>query len=281
MDNPKSKIGIFLAITFALSALTWVPIVREGDLGAGGGLYILATMWCPGVAAILTRLVTQRNLRGMGWIPRRPGLLALAYVLPIFYALPVYAIGWVAGLGAFDPTKWAVGPELTPVTGLLMIGSVGALMGLVSATGEEIGWRGLLVPELAKVTGFRNVALISGTIWAAWHMPLMILADYRGEGTPLWYSLLCFAAMIVALSFIMAWITLKSKSFWPAALLHSTHNLFIQGVFDSATIEGPSAYWWTSEFGAGLAIAVSLVALLVVRSSKKGGSERGRRTVAA
>src|SRR5688572_11443458 len=216
MNKPRAKIAIFLALTFVLSAITWVPILRSGDLAMGGGLYIMATMWCPGVAAILTRLITQRNLRGMGWIPRTPALLGLAYVLPLLYALPVYAIAWGGGLGGFDPSKWAVGPGMAPVTGLLLIASIGAITGLISATGEEIGWRGLLVPELAKVTSFRNTALISGGVWAAWHMPLMIGADYHGEGTPIVYSLACFAAMVIALSFVMAWITLKSRSLWPA-----------------------------------------------------------------
>jgi membrane protease YdiL (CAAX protease family) len=115
------------------------------------------------------------------------------------------------------------------------------------------------------MTSFRNTALLSGGIWALWHMPLMILANYHGEGTPLAYSLACFAAMIVGLSFVMAWITLKSGSFWPAALLHATHNLFVQGVFDSATVETSQTNWWTSEFGAGLAIALAVAAIVLIR----------------
>lgn len=266
MNNPKTKILIFLALTFALSAITWIPILRSGDLAMGGGLYILATMWCPGVAAIITRLVTQRDLRGMGWVPRNWKPLGLAYILPLLYAFPVYLAAWGLGLGAFDPSKWQVAPGMSPAFGLLMIATVGALSGLISATGEEIGWRGLLVPELAKITSFRNTALISGAVWASWHMPLLIGADYHGEGTPIAYSLICFTAMIIALSFVTAWLTLKSGSFWPAALIHATHNLFVQNVFDGATIEGPAANWLTGEFGAGLAVTIAATAWLLVRT---------------
>ncbi len=145
---------------------------------------------------------------------------------------------------------------------------MGAIKSLMFTTGEEVGWRGLLVPELAKTTSFRNVALISGLIWAGWHMPLVLGADYRGGGTPVVFSILCFTVMAVAMSFIMAWITIKSASLWPAALLHASHNLFVQAVFDSATIDKGSTNWWTGEFGAGLAITTAIAAFLILRLSK-------------
>jgi membrane protease YdiL (CAAX protease family) len=268
MDSPRTKIFIFLVLTVALTAILWVPIIRAGTITADGGIYTRTAMWCPAIAAILTRLVTQRNLRGMGWIPRTPKLLGFAYILPFLYALPVYVVVWGTGLGGFDPGKWANRAGGSPVAGLLLILSLGAIKSLMFTAGEEIGWRGLLVPELAKTTSFRNTALISGFIWAAWHMPLAIGADYHGNGTPLVYSILCFTAMAVALSLIMAWITIKSGSLWPAALLHATHNLFVQAVFDGATVERASTNWWIGEFGAGLVITISIAAFLILRNSR-------------
>ena len=267
MVESKRKIAIFLVLTFGLSVLTWIPQIQAGSIHP---LWILATMWSPGVAAIVTRLVTQGNLRGFGWKPGKVKWLALAYALPIFYAFPVYLIAWLSGLGIFDEGKWIVAPNLTPLTGLAMIATAGLAASLVSATGEEIGWRGFLVPEMLKVTSFRRTALISGAIWATWHMPLVIFADYRGHGTPLVFSIACFAAMIVGLAVIMAWITVKSGSFWPAAMLHATHNLFVQGVFDSATVTNNSSAYWTGEFGAGLAISMAIAAALCIRISPLG-----------
>ena len=264
MAETKRKIALFLALTFGLSALTWIPQIQAGTIHP---LWILATMWCPAVAAIATRLITQRNLRGFGWKPGKLKWLALAYVLPIFYALPVYLIAWSSGLGIFDEGKWIVAPNLTPLTGLAMIASAGLAASLLSATGEEIGWRGFLVPEMLKVSSFRRTALVSGAIWATWHMPLIIFADYRGHGTPLIFSIVCFAAMIVGLAVIMAWITVKSGSFWPAAMLHATHNLFVQGVFDAATVTNESSAYWTGEFGAGLALSMAIAAVLCLRIS--------------
>jgi membrane protease YdiL (CAAX protease family) len=276
MNNPKTKIFIFLALTIALSSIAWFQIIRAGTVMVGGGMWTLGAMWCPGIAAILTRLITQRNLEGMGWVPRMPKLLGAAYIIPFFYALPVYLFVWAAGIGGFDPSKWAVHPGDAPAMGLGLMLTMGAIKSLMSATGEEIGWRGLLVPELAKITSFRNTALISGLVWASWHMPLVIGADYRGAGTPLIYSIICFTVMAVGVSCIMAWLVLKTGSFWPGAVLHAMHNLFIQAIFDSATVPKATTAWWTGEFGAGLAITTAIAAILVFRfcgDPKRGGGK--------
>lgn len=261
-DHPRKTIAIFLILTFALSAVTWVPQIREGKLDP---IWTAATMWSPGIAAILTKLITQGNLRGMGWKPKPGKLLGFAYLLPILYALPVYLLAWTTGFGTFDEGKWIVAPGLSPIVGLLIIASAGLFASLVSALGEEIGWRGLLVPELTKLTSFRNTVLISGGIWATWHMPLLFAADYHGQGTPLVYSIICFVVMVLAISVIMAWITLKSGSLWPAAMLHAAHNLFVQGVFDTATISGDRSNYLTGEFGIGLVITIAIAAVLLVR----------------
>ena len=273
MDNPKAKIAIFLVLTIALSAIFWVAIMRAGTVMAGGGMYTLGAMWCPGIAAILTRLITQRNLRGMGWVPRTPRLLGAAYIIPFLYALPVYLFVWGTGLGGFDPGRWAVRPGEAPVAGILLILTLGAIKSLMSATGEEIGWRGLLVPELAKITSFRNTALISGLVWGSWHMPLVLGADYHGKGTPLLFSIVCFMVMAVGVSCIMAWLVLKARSFWPAALLHAMHNLFIQAIFDGATVERASTSRWIGEFGAGLAVTTAIAGFLVLRASRARGGD--------
>ena len=268
MHGPRARIALFLLLTFALSTIIWVPVIRSGDLAQGGGLYALALMWCPGIAAMLTTLLTQRSLRGMGWVPSRPKLLGLALVIPILYAIPVYLLAWNIGLGAFDPTGWIIDPSLKPLTGLLVILVAGAVTGTVAAAGEEIGWRGLLVLELAKISSFRATAMLSGIIWALWHLPLMIGANYHGGTTPIVYSVSCFAVTAVAVSFIMAWLTLRSQSFWPATLLHASHNLAVQNVLDPATVAGKWGNWWATEFGAGLALATTIAAWLLLRSGR-------------
>jgi len=140
---------------------------------------------------------------------------------------------------------------------------------LLTGLGEEIGWRGFLVPELARAMPLGRVALVSGVIWASWHVPGLLFADYNG-GTPAWYSLLCFTVLVLGASFVFAWIRLRSGSVWPAAILHASHNLWIQGVFDPFTADTGRTAWIIGEFGAALALTGIVIGWLAWRAGVGG-----------
>ena len=136
----------------------------------------------------------------------------------------------------------------------------------ITALGEEVGWRGFLVPELAKKMSFAKVSLVSGLTWAVWHYPVIVLADYRGS-TPVWYSMACFTLMVVAISFAYAWLRLKSGSLWTGMWLHASHNLFVQSYFDRLTVDTGPTGWIIGEFGIGLVIVSVLVAVYYWRKA--------------
>jgi uncharacterized protein len=252
-----AKLATFLGLTFALSAVFWWLIIAAGSLGAHGGAYVFALMWCPGVSALATRLAFQGNVRGQGWRWGATRWAALAYVLPLGYATAAYGLVWLAGLGGVDLGRFRIG-----VVTFLVLGS---LQSLLSATGEELGWRGFLVPTLARTLSFGRTAVVSGAIWAAWHVPLIAFADYNA-GTPTWYAVLCFAVMVVSLAVPLAWLRLRSGSVWPAAILHASHNLFVQGFFDRVTVDTGPTRWLTGEFGAALAVTIGATAWMFWRA---------------
>jgi hypothetical protein len=53
---------------------------------------------------------------------------------------------------------------------------------------------------------------------------------------------------------------------WPAAILHASHNLYVQAFFDRVTVDTGPTKWITGEFGAGLALAFIALALLFWRA---------------
>lgn len=261
------SILIYLVLTLSISSIWYYKIIQAHSLSGGHGLWVLGLMWSPGLAGLLTRFLFQRNLRGHGWGWGPWKYQIASWWIPIAYASVIYLPLWFLGYGKFHPgapaplgaTHWA---SWRYVLGdFLLIATAGFLFSCLSAAGEELGWRGYLVPQLAKVTSFRNTALLSGIIWSLWHYPVLIYADYHGQG-PMWYSLLCFTVMVVGISFLFAWMRLKSGSVWTGVFLHASHNAIIQAYYDQGTAPSRVATWLTSEFGAGLAVMGILLAIL-------------------
>lgn len=69
--------------------------------------------------------------------------------------------------------------------------------------------------------------------------------------------------MVIGISFVFAWMRLKSGSLWTGTFLHANHNLFIQGILTPLTIDTGKTKWVIDEFGFALAIAAVVVAVIV------------------
>ena len=89
--------------------------------------------------------------------------------------------------------------------------------------GEEAGWRGLMYPIMHKLWGRNKALIISGCIWAVWHLPGIIWGDYNA-GAHILYQMPMFTIHILSVTVIASWLRVKSSSVWPAALWHTIHN---------------------------------------------------------
>lgn len=257
-ENPRREVITFLIFTFAFSAVFWILVLQAKSINAQGGLLTLGLMWCPGISAMLTRFIYHRSLRGLGWKFGSAKWLLLAYLLPVAYAVLPYAITWLSGIGRFTTANLPADQPL-PVYLIVNLTIIFLLGAVPSALGEEIGWRGLLVPQLSKLTTFPKVALISGAIWAVWHAPLLLFADYN-SGTPALYALACFSILVIGISFPFAWLRMKSESLWTGVVLHASHNLIIQAILDPLTESTGITPYIVTEFGVALSLAAVVTA---------------------
>lgn len=276
MDSNAARssggVMIFLALTVAISAIFYTPIILTGNVAGAGGLYVAGLMWSPGVAALLTTLLRRDDFAAFGWAWGGWRWNLRAYLIPLGYAAIAYAGIWSTGLGIFAPPEniaaigekmgWAGLPATIVMFGYVALAAAaGMVRGTAFALGEEIGWRGFLAPRLMRRFGFTGGTMITGLIWASWHFPILLFADYNG-GTPWWFSLTCFTLMVLSSSFVLSWIRLRSNSVWPCAILHASHNLFIQAVFNPLT--GPSGTitpYAIGEFGFALIVTLGAVAI--------------------
>ena len=273
------KVGCFYALTMLFSGVFNAFVLHAGKMDAGNLLYVTGAMWSPALAAFATKKLFGESIRDMPWAPGPSKYVWLGYLIPIAYAVPVYAAVWETGLGGFADSEFVRRTaetfgwrNLSPAVTLALFLVLTATLGLVGKTsralGEEIGWRGFLVPELSKVAGFGGISLISGAMWAVYHFPVLIFADYNA-GTPVWFGLGCFTIGVIAESFIYAWLTLRSGSLWPAALLHGSHNLWVQSILTPLTRDtGPTEYI-IDEFGIGLVVTTVIAAFICWRKRGK------------
>lgn len=239
-SNQKS-ILLYLLLTFLISGVFYFLIIYNGKLSAANGRYTTGLMWSPAFAAFITCLLLKIDIRSLGWEWGKTKYQVQSYFLPLLYALIAYVFVWCTGLGGFYNTSFVgetmlslrlgnLPPWITIIIYFLLTGGLGIFKSMANALGEEIGWRGFLVPRLYNDYGFTVTSIVTGLIWGLWHYPILLFADYH-SATPPWYALSCFTLMTGSMGFMYTWFRIRSGSLWTAVLLHASHNLFIQSFF--------------------------------------------------
>jgi uncharacterized protein len=228
-------------------------------------------MMSVGLAAILACLIRGRELASLGWGWGAWKFQWLSYALPLGMIAVAYLLIWVGGLGHwydisfvlekkqdYHLDSWSDGGVI--VFHFVVTATLSFLLLLPSVLGEELGWRGFLVPELCKWMRFTGVALVSGLLWAVWHWPMIFMGIYGNKVAPLSFQLLTFTLFIVANGFILAFLRLKTNSVWTAVIFHMSSNVFMQKFFTPMTEGTARSAWFVDEFGAVPALVTVLVA---------------------
>ena len=263
-QTAKGNVFLYLALVFTFCALTY--FFRAPSI---------AVMWGPAAAAIIVSLLRRRSLKEIGWKFGRIKWLAAGWVIPVAVSFAAYGLIWIAGFGTVPNPTFLQRARLTLgmasqsnalviVAAFVYISILGLLPGMIAAIGEEIGWRGFLVPELAKWMSFPKAALVSGAIWCVWHMPAILSGSYGTTDTPRWYQIGCFSAMVLSSAVVLAWLRMKSGSIWPVTIMHATHNGVIQAFFDRITKDTGHTHYFSGEFGVGLVLFFGALAFYCI-----------------
>lgn len=257
--SSRQNVVLFLLLLVFIRGPFYVASIVGGWGNASRDVPIamifFAILSAPPMLAVAIKLATQHNLRGFGWKPGPSRFLVAGWAAPVLLASVVYGLAWWAG---------ALAPASHQLKALsLFQQTVGITLGLAIPTllFEELGWRGFLVPELAKFMSFGSVAVVSGVVWALFHFPFLLAPAYATT-TPTVISMVAFTVAIIAASFPLAWLRLRSGSIWPSVLFHAAHNAFVNDVLSRQlrpTGRVNAAFF--GESGIGLAIAYSLLAV--------------------
>ncbi|MCM1186952.1 MAG: CPBP family intramembrane metalloprotease [Lachnospira sp.] len=196
-------------------------------------------MLCPTLAMLLTRYITKEGfavtgensmLLGISFKNKKWLYFLMAMLLPWVY----YELGNALTL-LFSPKAFDVNyPEILDIAeneraviyiqpiAMIISGSISSF----AAFGEEAGWRGYMMPKLIKLWGIPKAVIIGGIIWGIWHWPLTYIGHNFGTeyfGYPFTgFAMMCL--MCIFIGIILTFLTYKSGSIWPAAILHAINN---------------------------------------------------------
>ena len=193
-------------------------------------------MWGPGIGALVaTRFADGRslrtlNLRRLG--PRRvylwawllpPVLAVLAGLLTVAFGVARIDPGLTLIRQSFEavPGGLPVAPWVVVAAQILFSLTLAPLFNMIFALGEELGWRGFLLPQLEPLGQWRAI-LLSGVVWGIWHAPA-ILQGHNYPSAPLLGTLLMVVTCVL-LGTILSWLYLRTRSPWAPALAHGAFN---------------------------------------------------------
>src|ERR671913_2499626 len=223
----RHPIITFFVLTYAITWAIESPLVFITDsvtATQGLVLVLLASNVPSAVAIVLTAIVL-----GRGALRTLLARLLIWRVSPFWYLVvflgPVVLVGGVVLLNALMG-----GPALS--LGMTLVGATIFFAFSVvpgSALGEEIGWRGYVLPRLQSRMSALSAALLIAPIWALWHLPLWL--NGAPGRTPLIYA--GFVLSAFALSVILTWVyNSTGGSLLLVVLLHATSNLPITLTID-------------------------------------------------
>lgn len=265
-----TKAIVFYALAFALAVV--IALLPEAPVH----LYMATPLMA---AALMLFIVTgdgytRAGLQSLGL--HRLGLRGWgpAVFIPVLALGFAYGVVWITGLADLSIPA-TIGRNDTPVIYLPLLALITILIAALTVVlGEEIGWRGYLLPRL-EAFGRGRAMLITGLLHAAWHLPLIFLtSQYHSEGSLLITMPLFFVSVALVGGVFIGYLRFATGSVWPASIAHAAHNV-IWDVLSGLTM---GATPLVSEYLAGeggiftnLAYAV-LVGWLVYRWSRQEGT---------
>jgi len=232
----RKKLFTFLVLTFLWSWILWIiglNYLSDGINQESIGKFLVfffAGVYGPTISGIITTLFFDGFIGIFELIKKlflwKVPLKYYGYIiiLPLLFVIIGIALysQFIGEIGGFDKTAYLSIPTIL-------------FAGLYAGPlGEELGWRGFLLPEFQKKFSNLKSAIIIGFIWFIWHIPLW-WAPFgtlvSGEPVSL-IPIITYFIMLICLSIIITWLVINSKgSVLIAILFHLSINAGIALLF--------------------------------------------------
>jgi membrane protease YdiL (CAAX protease family) len=220
MSRPLREVTTYLAIAFgiALGIATAIP---------HAGINSLLSALAPVTAVlIITFAATPRGKRRALWGSfglQRSGkrLWPFAVLVPMILAGSAYGAALLLGVADLKSVDVTSGGAAAWALNLV----VGLVFMTVLFLGEEIGWRGYLLPRVQMLTSRRRAALVTGFIHGCFHLPLILIATTYDQFGSRWLVAPVAVATITMGGVFYAYLWDRTGSVWPVSMAHGAVNI--------------------------------------------------------
>ena len=234
----RRQVIIYTLVTLVVSWIYQYYLITYDLVRSSGFVALVALMWIPGAMALLYRLSARMSWKDAGFSWGKPRFYLWAFFLPLVLALLTNVIAIPLGIKGFAVLPFATLQK----RGAMVLIALG--FGIFAAIGEEIGWRGFLLPKMVEGKTW-NPYVLSSVVWALWHVPIVILDNYYSIHSLVLIALV-YSFSILTSGYVVALLRVRSGSVWVPVLFHTSHNFFFQLVMPRIffTGHGPNGDWW-------------------------------------
>lgn len=254
VNYEKKRIRIYLSwvlgVCFFLGAAAY--FTRDSREGIAYQILQKGFTAFPVLAAVLTRRMTGDDTK---WrfslkVWKKPSLWFFCAFIPgilivigaalYFVLFPEqysgsFDLGGLLGMNGAMPVR---SPLL--FAAVCVLASASCIPVQLLELGEEIGWRGYLLPKQIAEHGMRKGVLLNGFFWGMAHMPLIFLGFNYSAGNPgaPWSNMLMMLAACMTLGIICSCVMVHSGNVMYCAIIHGAVNIIGEiPVFLSVTRE--------------------------------------------
>jgi membrane protease YdiL (CAAX protease family) len=223
METQKPfSLTIYLLIVVALSWPFQIAYAVWGTTQLASYLLSSISMVMVTIATFIAgRYIFRDGFKNAGWSWGKPSHYIWVFGLALFIFLVPTLLEPILGLRVLP-----AGISIVAILGNFLLRFIGTL---IPGLGEEFGWRGYMLPHLARRYSPRKALLIHSFIWWFWHLPVVIAIGVHEEiGATLIESIILIILITLIPSMmnavIYAYVWTATKSLAVSSVYHSAFD---------------------------------------------------------
>lgn len=240
-EYPKSQAVWYFVLVFVLAyAMQFAAMYAYPS-----SLYqlsLMAVMMIPMLSVLILHKGLGKAKTGIDWKPKKGAVkwFIAAWFAPIFLVAAGSAIYYLIFPNQFDIGMGYISaaiPEGTDLQGMTypIIAATQIIsaityappLNMIFALGEEVGWRGYMVPMLTSRLGKKSALIIGGIVWGSWHWPLICGVGYNYGtgyfGAP-FTGMAAMCLFTVVAGILLSYLYEKTGSIFAPSLAHGAIN---------------------------------------------------------